>query len=471
MPADPSIYNLLKPIQLPESNDLVGKMGAAFQQGSKIKGQMKEVADKEAMQTAYNRNMGDDGKLNRAGYMNDLARIDPDKAMAYGEKFKAMDASDLAAKSAALDTQINQMGYIANLAGSAKDQPSYDGVLAKATELGFGDAVAKMPKQYDPGLMKNYAYNSMKQGERLAAERAELEKQKEAFDQKYKGAQLAQSDRHKEAEITGNANLATVRGRQRIDQITAQAEEERKTKGVVSADTQARLADANGIGGAGKFTAGQKAVDQDFAKDYNAWTSGEAKNARTEIEKLRSVAKQLTDGKVETGGVTGMFPDRMTTNATLSTRSDVHSTIMNSMKATLGSAFTEKEGERKIKATWNEADSTENNLARVNRLIGDLSAKADDNDSKANHYETYGTLANYKAGPSAATQQKKTEKPPEGLIGSAIADERGSVKPKQKSFAPDPRDDAAMNALKAMDPSSPQAFKLRSILKGKGLLK
>jgi hypothetical protein len=34
----------------------------------------------------------------------------------------------------------------------------------------------------------------------------------------------------------------------------------------------------------------------------------------------------------------------------------------------------------------------------------------------------------------------------------------------------DPRDAAALNALKSMDPSSPKAFRLRSILKSKGVL-
>lgn len=141
---------------------------------------------------------------------------------------------------------------------------------------------------------------------------------------------------------------------------------------------------------------GQKALDKDFAKDYNDWTSGGAKSARSEINKLTSVVKDLKDKKVTTGGLTGLFPDQMTSDKVLSARADVQSTVMNSLRAILGAQFTEKEGERIIKNTWNEADSTENNVARLERLVSDLTNQATDKDTKARYYEQYGTLSGYK---------------------------------------------------------------------------
>lgn len=146
------------------------------------------------------------------------------------------------------------------------------------------------------------------------------------------------------------------------------------------------------------FSQGEKQLDKDFAKDYNDWTSGGAKIARNEIEKLKTVAKRLKDEDVTTGGFTGMFPDRITSDEVLSARSDVSSTVMNSLKALLGAQFTEKEGERVIKNTWNESDTTENNLARVNRLIEDLESKANDKDSKSKYFEQNRGLKNYKSG-------------------------------------------------------------------------
>lgn len=145
-----------------------------------------------------------------------------------------------------------------------------------------------------------------------------------------------------------------------------------------------------------KSTEGEKVVDKEFAKEYNDWTSGGAESARNEIVKLNNVADALRSGQVTTGGMTGMFPDRMTTKETLRARADVESTVMNSLKAILGTAFTEKEGQRIIKATWNESDTTENNLARIERLIVDLENKASAKDDKSMYFSENGTLKGWK---------------------------------------------------------------------------
>ena len=156
-----------------------------------------------------------------------------------------------------------------------------------------------------------------------------------------------------------------------------------------------------------KLSEGQKTYDKEYAKDHNDWSSGGNKIAREEINKLKGVAdalgpvKKLPDGRLvgglTTGGLTGAFWDQLTSNDVLKARADVQSSIMNSLRATLGSAFTEKEGERVIKNTWNESDSTENNLARINRLIQNLESQANDKDQKSQYFEkTKGTLSGYK---------------------------------------------------------------------------
>jgi hypothetical protein len=168
------------------------------------------------------------------------------------------------------------------------------------------------------------------------------------------------------------------------------------------------------------FSVGQKKVDQEFAKDYNEWTSGNSEIARSEINKLQSVSEKLKNGSVTTGGLTGMFPDQVTSNEVLSARSDVQSTVMNSLRAILGAQFTEKEGDRIIKNTWNEADSTENNLARINRLVSDLTAQAEAKDAKAQYFkETGGTLKDFSQKQSSNLVERQTK---DGRI--AIFDEK-----------------------------------------------
>lgn len=165
-----------------------------------------------------------------------------------------------------------------------------------------------------------------------------------------------------------------------------------------------------------KSNAGQKELDKQAAKEYQDWSSGGDKIARNEIGKLASVVDKLKNNKVTTGGLTGLFPDQLTSNNILSARADVQSSIMGSLRALLGAQFTEKEGERVIKNTWNEADSTENNVKRLSRLVEDLHNKANDRTQKAKYFEsTKGTLRGYKnsappqensAGPYGDTVEK-----------------------------------------------------------------
>lgn len=153
---------------------------------------------------------------------------------------------------------------------------------------------------------------------------------------------------------------------------------------------------------------GQKQLDRAAAKEYQDWTSGGQKTAQSEIGKLKGIADKLRSGTVNTGMFSGLLPDRFTSNELLGARADVESTVMNSLKAILGPQFTENEGKRMIANTWNEGDSTENNLARLDRLVNDLENKANDKTQKANYFENSGgTLKGFKAnsGQPASTNQ------------------------------------------------------------------
>lgn len=157
-------------------------------------------------------------------------------------------------------------------------------------------------------------------------------------------------------------------------------------------DTLAAKADAKKAEAALKGTEGQRAVDKDFAKDYNEWSAGGAKTARSEIEKLKGVADKLRQDKISLGRENALIPDLLADYDRLGARADVQSTVMNSLRAILGAQFTEGEGKRIIANTWNENESEENNLARVDRLIKDLENQANDKDTKARLYERTGSI-------------------------------------------------------------------------------
>jgi hypothetical protein len=166
--------------------------------------------------------------------------------------------------------------------------------------------------------------------------------------------------------------------------------------------------------------AGQKKLDQEMAKEYQEWSSGGQKTAQSEIGKLKGVLGDLQSGKIKTGGITGMFPDQMTTKGILGARSDVQSSVMGSLRQLLGAQFTEKEGERVIKNTWNEADSSENNVKRLTRLVADLENKAVDKSQKANYFQEKGsTLKGYESDFSKSKSEQPNNSVPK--VGSTVS--------------------------------------------------
>lgn len=331
---DSSIYFQQQPA------DIMGSVERGMKMGDMLNQRKKETALQDAYKAGVVRNP--DGTVTRDGSKTMSAMIDAglnNEAYDFQEKERAN-------KSAQEKAQYEKVTKATQFFGSAldniKDQNSYDQHLQMAKQMGAD--VSGMPPQWGTDAQNKLKYYS---GMAFSA--------KDKLDQSNKDREFSLKERE----------LA----------LKAREEKTKQQKG-------------------GKV--GQDALDRDFAKDYNDWTSGGAKSARSEINKLSGVVKDLKEKKVTTGGLTGMFPDQMTSDKVLSARADVQSTVMNSLRAILGAQFTEKEGERIIKNTWNEADSTENNVARLERLVADLQNQAADKDEKSRYYEQGGTLTGYK---------------------------------------------------------------------------
>lgn len=237
---DASIYQLSKPVEAPSYLDSAQKamsLSALAMQNKHMARQSamqdREDSDNQAMRSAFSKNVGPDGSVNRDAVLSDLAKSGLGmKSLEVGASFKKMDADALENQSKILESHMNQMGAAAQLAMSAKDQASYEAALGRAAHLGMD--VSQMPKQFDPGLVRNYAFNSMKQSDRLAAE-------KQRVDEQIARQKMEQDDRQKLAEMTGNAQLLGIRGKQAMAQIEARGAQDRLTKGVQSGDSAAKM--------------------------------------------------------------------------------------------------------------------------------------------------------------------------------------------------------------------------------------
>lgn len=344
MPIDTSMYQNMKSLDPATAVEEGLRMRDLVEQRNL---RQKEAADKEALKGTYKAGVvqNPDGTTTFDGGKTMSAMMEKGFVQEAQKFNQEQTALNLAKQDAAMKKQLQEIDHISRVTATVKDQASYDQALVQASGLGLD--VSKMPKAYDPNLIKTY------QGMALSA--------KDRLEQQMKEREFGLKERE----------LNIKKGE---------------------------------LGQKAGFTAGQKKVDQEFATDYNEWTSGGAESARAEIAKLQSVAENLKNKKVTTGGLTGAFSDRFTSTDVLSARADVQSTIMKSLKALMGNAFTEKEGQRVIANTWNEADSTDNNLIRLNRLSEDLISQANSKDAKGEHFQRFGTLSGYK--PSSMAQKQ-----------------------------------------------------------------
>ncbi len=145
-------------------------------------------------------------------------------------------------------------------------------------------------------------------------------------------------------------------------------------------------------------TEGRKALDKDYAKDFNDWTSTGRSTLEKNLQALRDASAALDADPSLTGGMTGVLGDRFTADRVLGQRQKVGSAVQNSLKATLGTQFTEKEGERILKNAYNEAADAKTNKTSIDALIKQLEAQAAANDSKANYFQQKGTLTGLENG-------------------------------------------------------------------------
>jgi hypothetical protein len=136
---------------------------------------------------------------------------------------------------------------------------------------------------------------------------------------------------------------------------------------------------------------GFAALDKDYAKDYNDWTTSGKSTLERNLQALEEAKLSLQKDPSLTGGLTGVLGDRMTADRVLEQRQKVNSAIQGGLRATLGTAFTEQEGVRVLKNAYNEAASAKTNIKSLDAAINDLRKKGIANEEKARFFEKSGS--------------------------------------------------------------------------------
>lgn len=149
-------------------------------------------------------------------------------------------------------------------------------------------------------------------------------------------------------------------------------------------------------------TAAGKAVDEQFAKDYVAFTTGGAQDAAKQLAQLKDVVTRLNaPGADLTGPIRGRVPDSIqaftaTGQKAIGTRERVEEVVQRSLRAILGAQFTEKEGERLIARAYNPTLGEKENAVRVQRLLTQLDQAFQAKQDAARYFEKNGTLEGWK---------------------------------------------------------------------------
>jgi hypothetical protein len=142
-------------------------------------------------------------------------------------------------------------------------------------------------------------------------------------------------------------------------------------------------------------TAGQKALDRVYAKDYNEWTTTAAPIADKNLKRLEDAKALLKKDNDYTGRFEGRLPDFLRSEKSIRLREDVQAAAQAALKATLGSQFTEKEGERIMNMAYNEKLSPEENIRKIDAAIKEIKANKENQNAKAKHFEQHGSLSGF----------------------------------------------------------------------------
>ncbi len=158
--------------------------------------------------------------------------------------------------------------------------------------------------------------------------------------------------------------------------------------------TQARVTKEGALG----LSEAEKAIDKQFAKDYNTFIAGGGfADAQKNINQLKEVRAELSRGANVTGPVVGRLPFRDVFNPRAEAiQETVEEVVQRNLRLVLGAQFTEKEGERLISRAYNPKQPEAENIKRLDRLISQIDQAAQAKVRAGEYFEKNGTLKGFR---------------------------------------------------------------------------
>ena len=148
-----------------------------------------------------------------------------------------------------------------------------------------------------------------------------------------------------------------------------------------------------------QLTKGQEAVDDKFAPIYAEFITGGAADAARQIGQLNEAIVTLRTNKEITGPLVGIIPENLQSFVVpeaAALRQNVQDVVQRSLKAILGTAFTQKDAEGLMARAFDPALKPEENAKRVERLLTQIDRANTDTEAAVEWYEKKGSLQGFK---------------------------------------------------------------------------
>ena len=160
-----------------------------------------------------------------------------------------------------------------------------------------------------------------------------------------------------------------------------------------------------------------EAVDRDYAKDYNEWTTTGRSTYAKNRKLLEDAKKSLMSlGEKEQFDVSGratslkgdFFGGKLRSDKSLSLESDVKQAAQGSLKAILGGTFTQGEGAGIMERAYDVRLPPSENIRKIDRALEELDGQAMAKDERAEWFEKEGSTYGYKSkGPQSDSKGPK----------------------------------------------------------------
>lgn len=176
----------------------------------------------------------------------------------------------------------------------------------------------------------------------------------------------------------------------------------------------------------GVLTKGNENVDKAFAKEYVDYQlMGGKQKVQKNINEFKDIIKDLESGKRLTGPGTGFLANHPSIGGVLNpdavkTYDRVRAIVNENLRATLGAAFTEKEGERFLQSAYNPNLPEKENARRLRAALQTLEKTAKDKENAINYYEKNGTVAGLKTNPEQMSQYNPPQNEDQNLMSKGL---------------------------------------------------